>query len=176
MLKTHSPGPTRFRPGLDQLDRLLARLHAVETQLLQPGLPGAEQVHVVVDQSRDDGLSPQVDPPGARPREPGHVLVGADGDDAVATDRHRLRDREALVDRDDFPVGQDQVRRGLLRTQERERARGEAQRGDGRGAQSQPIHGSVSCFDPDRYRFTSWTSSKYRLFSLQMYSSSSVSG
>ena len=46
----------------------------------------------------------------ARPREPADLLVGADRHDAVAADRHRLRDREALVDRDDLPVGQHQVR------------------------------------------------------------------
>ncbi len=51
------------------------------------------------------------------PRQPCDLLIGADRYDAVALNRHRLRDRKALIDGDDFAVREDQIRRRLLRTQ-----------------------------------------------------------
>ena len=148
-----SARPFRLRPGAHHLDRLLARLDAVEAQLLQPGVPGAEQMHVVVDQPGSDRLAPEIDPPGVRPGQPGDLLVGADRHDAVAADRHRLRDREAIVDRDDLPVRQDQIGwprrslwrrpgRRLLRADQRARAGNREQRTDGRDVRGQACHGA----------------------------------
>ncbi len=141
MLKTHSPGPCCFRPGLDQLDRLLARLHAVEAQLLQPGLPGAEQVHVVVDQSRDDGLSPQVDPPrvlGPASRVMSWLVP-------TATMRSpRIATACAIVKRSStvmtFPFDRMRSGAGLLRTQQSEQPPGDDdQHADAEGARTRRV-------------------------------------
>src|SRR6185295_3205387 len=63
------------------LDRLLARLHAVETHFFGPGFTGPHEVRMVVDQSWNDGALPEIDPASAAPSELGYFLVGADSDD-----------------------------------------------------------------------------------------------
>ena len=85
-------------------------------------------MHVVVDQPGNDGPAPQIDPARVRPGEPRDLLVGADRHDAVAPNRHRLRDRKPLIDGDDFPVRQDQIGRGRLRASMRSRRRAVMQR------------------------------------------------
>ena len=106
----------RFHPRAQHLHRLLARIHTVETQLFRPGRRRPQQMHVVVDQPGDHRLALQVDPARIRTRKSRDLLIGARRHDAIAPDRHRLRDRKPLVDRDDLPVGEDQIR---LRAQRR---------------------------------------------------------
>jgi hypothetical protein len=67
-------------------------------------------VHVVVDETRNDRAPAKIDPP--RPWS-GHgrdLLVGPDRDDPITAHRDRLGDREFVVDGDDLPVGQNQIR------------------------------------------------------------------
>ena len=86
------------------------------------------EVCVIVDEPRHHRLAAQVDTARGRTGEPVDVLVGADGDDAIAADGHRLRDRELIVDGNDFSVRQDDVgrlalwRSGLLSLQGNRRA------------------------------------------------------
>jgi hypothetical protein len=75
----------------------------------------AEQVHVVVDKSWYDGAATQIDAPrvgGGRLRD---LLVCADGDNAVASDGDRLRDRELLIDGDDLALVRIRSAPGLSR-------------------------------------------------------------
>jgi hypothetical protein len=44
-----------------------------------------------------------------RPRRSIRRAFGAHGHDSVATDRHRLGNRESIVDRDDLAVGQHEI-------------------------------------------------------------------
>ena len=69
---------------------------------------------MVVDHPGNDGPAAQVDAPRVRARQPRDVLIGADRDDAIATDRDRLCDRELIVNGDDLPVRQDRVGSRLL--------------------------------------------------------------
>ena len=70
---------------------------------------------MVVDQAGNDCPAAGIDAPRVRPGQPRDRLVGAHRDDAVAPHRHRLRDREPLVNRDDLSVGDDEVGGRLLR-------------------------------------------------------------
>src|SRR6185503_12378589 len=54
------------------------------------------------------------DPASIGSSQPGHLLVRANSDDAVAADGDGLRNREFLVDGDDFAVGKDDVGDRLL--------------------------------------------------------------
>jgi hypothetical protein len=69
---------------------------------------------VVVDHAGNDGAAAQVDTPRLGPRQSRDVLIGTNGDDAIATDRNRLRDRELIVNGDDLSVRQNRIRRRLL--------------------------------------------------------------
>ena len=96
-----------LRPGAQFVERLFARAHSIPTHLVLPRRPVPQQVHVVVDQPGDDGAAAQIDPPRVRTGEPADVLVRADRHDPIGADRHRLRDREAIVDGDDLAIRQD---------------------------------------------------------------------
>ena len=110
-----------LRPGLEHLDRLLARFDAVKTQLQLPRRAGAKQVHVIVDKAGNDRPAAQIDSPGVRSGHLTDGLVRADRDDAIAFDGDRLRDGEALVDGDDLAVRENQVCLIGLRARERNR-------------------------------------------------------
>ena len=103
-------GPGRLGLGADQLERLLARVDAVEAQLERPVGALLLEVRVVVDHPGNHRPAAQVDAPRVRTRQPRDVLVGADRDDAVAAHGHGLRDRELVVNGDDLSVRQDRVR------------------------------------------------------------------
>src|SRR5262245_42596920 len=97
--------------------RLLSRLDPVPPHFVLPRSAVPEQVHVVVDEPREDGSAPQVYSTRCRAGKTADVLVTADRHDTVATHSDRLRDREPLVDGDDLAVRQDQIgRRGHGRT------------------------------------------------------------
>ena len=51
------------------------------------------------------GLAAEINSPRARPSELRDFLIGANGDEAVASYGHRLSDRKAAIDSDDFAVG-----------------------------------------------------------------------
>ena len=114
------PSPEVVDPlaGLDPLgagakkrQRLLARLDPVPPHFVPPRGAVPEQVHVVVDEPREDRSAAQVYSTRCRAGKTADVLVTADRDDTVAAHSDRLRDREPLVDGDDLAVRQDQIRR-----------------------------------------------------------------
>ena len=93
----------------EQIERLPPRVDAVEADFVRPRRAGAQQVHVVVDETRNDRAAPQID---AARRGSGHLqdlLITADEDEAIAFDGDRLRDRELVVDGDDLAVGEDEI-------------------------------------------------------------------
>jgi ABC-type Fe3+/spermidine/putrescine transport system ATPase subunit len=96
----------------DQLERLPARVNPIETKLQRPIGALFLEVGMIVDHPGDDGSAAQVDAPRIRPRQARDVLVGADGDEAIASNRHGLRDREPIIDGDDLSIRQDDVRSG----------------------------------------------------------------
>ena len=116
--RTRCPGT-----GPEHLNGPFSGFDSFPPQLQLPGVGGAQQVHMVVDEAGNDRPSAEVDSSGCRPGEPCDVSSGADGRDPVAPDGQRLRDREALVDRDDVRVDEDEIRRRLLRVQQRQRRR-----------------------------------------------------
>ena len=69
----------------------------------------AQQVKVVVDEAWDDRATSCVDRLRGRTGELCDVLARTDRDDAVTRDGDRLRNGEALVHRDDFGVGEDEI-------------------------------------------------------------------
>jgi len=73
-----------------QLERLLARIDAVEPELERPVRALFLEVRVIVDEPGHDGAAAQVDAARGRTRQAIHLLVGADRHDPVATDGHRL--------------------------------------------------------------------------------------
>ena len=109
--------PRRIRPGAQHLDGLFSRVHSIETELPCPRGGRAQKMHMVIDEPGRDGLTQQVDPASVRTRKLSHGLVGAHRHDAIAFDSHRLCDSKALIDGNNFPVREDQIRRRLLRPQ-----------------------------------------------------------
>ena len=99
------------RPLGHQFQGAPARGDAVEAQLVVLG--GADPVRVVVDQAGDHGAAGKIDDAGRRALELLDVGVAPTRDDALAADRQRLHDGEAIVDRDDLAVEQHRV--GVLR-------------------------------------------------------------
>ncbi len=74
---------------------------------------------MIIDQPGNDGPAHQVDLSGVRPRQPGHRLVGAYRHDTIAFNGYCLRNRKTLIDGDDLPIRENQIRRRLLRAQQR---------------------------------------------------------
>ena len=128
------------------LDRLLTRFDAVKTHFLGPGFARAHEMRVVIDQSGNNGLSPEVDPSGAWSRELGNLWTGADRHNAVAPDSYRLSNRKTLVDGDDFSVREYEIRSGLLRTNKNRRARDRRQRNDHYHSPMKMSHGILQWF------------------------------
>ena len=94
----------------------------------------AGAVEVVVHQPRNHAAALEIDHPRRRTGDRAHLIVVADGHDAIADDRDRLVDGEAAIDGDDLAVEEDEVGRRRPRQDwplRRQRRRGEqhAQRG-----------------------------------------------
>src|SRR5258708_3684328 len=70
----------------------------------------ARVVQVSVHQSRDHRAAAEIDQARRRACAPAQRFAGAHRDEAIAADRHRLRDRERRVDGDDFAVVQHYIR------------------------------------------------------------------
>jgi len=70
---------------------------------------------MVIHQSGNDAAALQIDHPCRRARDRVHLIVVADGHDAIADDRDRLVNREAAIDGDHLAVEQDQVGRRRAR-------------------------------------------------------------
>ena len=113
MLKTHPPGPSAF-----------ARARSISIACLRDSTPSKRSSCSQVFPARSRCMWLSISPGmTALPRRSIRLVLGPasraiswlvpTADDAVAADGHRLRDREALVDRDDFPVRQDQIGRRL---------------------------------------------------------------
>src|SRR5206468_11434731 len=88
------------------------------------------EMRMIVDHARNNGLAPQVHPPGTGPGEFRYVRIRADGDEPAAFHGHGLYDRETLIHRDDLAVRQDQIRRRLLRANDDRSARDQHQHKD----------------------------------------------
>jgi hypothetical protein len=101
------------------LERGGSRPDAIPSHLPLPRRARAEQVHVVVDESRDDRAPTKVDPARGGRRQLQDLRIGPHCHDAIAADGDRVRQCEALVDGDDLSVREDDVRRWLLRGQGR---------------------------------------------------------
>src|SRR5712691_1702599 len=80
-----------------------------------PVFRGTHEMRVVVDQPGDHGATIEIHDAGRRPFELLDIGGAADRDDALALDRKRLSNREAVVDRDDLAVEKHSVRRHLRR-------------------------------------------------------------
>ena len=80
-----------------------------------PVFRGTHEMRVVVDQPWDHGATIEIHDAGRRPFELLDIGGAADRDDALALDRKRLGDREAVVDGDDLAVEEHGVRRRLRR-------------------------------------------------------------
>ena len=93
----------------DQAPGLLTAVHAVEANVAGPLPRAADDVHVIVDEARNDRLLLQIDHAGARVDVAADLPIGADGQDAAVTHGKRLVNREALVDGDDAAVRHHQV-------------------------------------------------------------------
>ena len=133
----------RLDAGAQQLERRLPGADAVPPHFLLPGGRGAHQVHVVVDEPRDHGAAAEIDAARRRARQADDLAVAADAQDAVALDRHGLRDREAIVHRDHLAVGQDDVGAARARGRRflRGKPRGRASRDEERCRRdASPVH------------------------------------
>ena len=108
-LNTHLPGPEALALARIISSACLRVVDAVESQLERPVGAFLLEVRVVVDHPGDDRASAQIDAASVRPRHLRDVLIGADRNDAVPANRHRLRDREGVIDGDDLSVRQDDV-------------------------------------------------------------------
>ena len=71
---------------------------------------GAYPVRMVVDQTWNDRAPLEIDHFGAGRSLFAHLRVFADGNNAAALDRHRLRDMKLVVDRDDLAIEQNKIR------------------------------------------------------------------
>ena len=91
--------------------RRLERAHVPE--VAQSGQQ--REVHMGLDESRQDGATIQIDDAGIRPRGGHDGVVAADGEHLVTPDRERLVLREAGIDRQDDAVPKDQRIRSQLR-------------------------------------------------------------
>ena len=94
----------------------------------------AGAMEMVIHQPRNHAPAFEIDHARRGTGDRAHLIVVADGHDAIADDRDRLLDAEAAIDGDDFAVEQDQVGRRRARqdwTLRRQSSRGEqhAQRG-----------------------------------------------
>jgi len=98
------PGRQFRRAAAERAERVGPAAHAVEADLGLLG--GPDEVVVIVDQPGDHRPAAQVDNLGRRPGPREDLRAGARGRHAIAVDRHRRRDREPLVNRDDLPVHQ----------------------------------------------------------------------
>ena len=87
----------------------------VEIEVKEPR--GVLDVAVRVDEPGNDGAAGQLDDAGPRPDQRRHLGPRADCDDAVAANRHRLRDAVGGIERNDPAAAQHEIRRrrGLLR-------------------------------------------------------------
>ena len=109
----HEPLSGRKSGGVlrDDGQRLLARIHAVDSRLLMPALHGADVMHVIVNKSGNDGAAIQIHDLRVRIGQRGHVVVGAGRENPVAVKCNGLDDIEFLVDGENPAVVQDSVRR-----------------------------------------------------------------
>ena len=111
----HDPfaGLRLAHPLGEHLERPRPRGDAVEAQFVVLG--GAHPMGVVVDQARNDGAAGEIDHARRGALERLDLGRGPDLDDALTADGERLRDGEAVVDRDDLAVHQDEVGRLRVR-------------------------------------------------------------
>ena len=106
---------TMTSPGFDAWTRACKRRHHVgqrsRARQIDAG-PAAGAVQMVVHQPRDHRAALQIDHPRRRPGDRLHLIVVADGHDAIADDRDGFVDRETAIDGDDLAVEQDEIGRG----------------------------------------------------------------
>ena len=116
----------RFQ-GLDAgAERRLDVGHRSRARQIDAGA-AAGAVEMVVHQPRDHAAPLEIDHSRRRSGDRAHLVVVADGHDAIADDRHGFMDREAAIDGDDLSVEEHEIRRRWSRqdwTLRRQRRRG----------------------------------------------------
>ena len=105
------------------------RVDAAHAREVEPGT-AARVVQVAVDQAGDDRASLQIDLPRGHAGRAAHGIVRADGGEAIAADRHRLRDREGRIDGDDLAVVEHELGRLGVARRGPGAATGEERRGE----------------------------------------------
>ena len=141
-----SARPFRLRAGAQHLDRLLARLDPVEAQLqLARCSPARSRCMWLSISPGMTALPPQVDPSWCSAPRAGRSPGWCRPPRCGRPDRHRLRDREAIVDGDDLPVRQHQIgsragRRVLRGARRLKCAGGHTQRNRDRTSRSLSCH------------------------------------
>ena len=117
-------GPRGLRRFRHHADDVVPVLRGGELQVARR-FADAGEVHVRIDEPGRGERALQVDHAGVRADVRLNVLIGTEGDDRVAADRHRLRLRPRIVDGDDRPAAQHEVgRRDGGRRLQRGRRRG----------------------------------------------------
>ena len=94
----------------DDGERIFTRCHAVDSRLLVPALHGADVVHVIVDEARNDGAALKIHDQRIRTRERGHFVVGACCKNPVAIECNGFDDVKVFVDGKNPAVAQDPIR------------------------------------------------------------------
>ena len=105
----HEPLAGRKAGGMlgDDCQRLLTRFHTVDSRLLMPALHGADVVHVIVDEARNDGAALQVHDCRVRIGERDYFVVGPRRQNPVAIECDGFHDIEIFVDSQNPAVAQD---------------------------------------------------------------------
>src|SRR5258706_10111145 len=104
-------------------------------------------MQVAIDEARYHRTPGEIDLARRRGREGSHRVVRANGNDAIAADRHRLRDRERRVDRDDLAVVENEIGRSRRRCRWRARASGHQRSEQHNDASCHPVYHWKVLFD-----------------------------
>ena len=96
-------------PVRHQLERAAPGRDPIEAQLVVLG--GADPMRVIVDEAGNDGAAGEIDDTRRRSAQRLEIGGRADLDDALSADGERLGDGEAVIDRDDFAVDEEDVGR-----------------------------------------------------------------
>src|SRR6185437_642523 len=106
----HDPIALLHRRGTRRESRLhigdRARLGKRHGELV---IAAVHRVHVAVVETGNDGAAFERDHARLRPDERLHRGIAANGEDAIAADRQRRSDAEALVDREYLAAGEDEI-------------------------------------------------------------------
>lgn len=110
---THHPNPLRRRRTVDlrlqHAHGVGQRANAVPAQFHVVVKTTPDDVHMTVDQSRDDAAAFQVDDLGAAAGQTHHVVACAHGSELPAGERHGIRLRIGAIERGELAVDENQI-------------------------------------------------------------------